>query len=117
MPTTATESIRSPSGRSPTARPASNPATICSGRPAARLHMASESTASGEADGPAGVTVIPARCRRAGLGGPPGLGLGHQALVLGLVNRDRLVDQHDRDRVDDLVGPVKAGVVQDVLVV
>ena len=106
------------SGSGPTARPAARAASICSGSPAVAPHISSESTASGDAGPPtAVVTPRPSPPVVAGLLGAAGLGLGHQALVLGVVDVDRLVDQHDRDVVDDLVDALQARVVEDVLVV
>jgi len=51
-------------------------------------------------------------------GGPDALGpgLGHQAVVLGAVDRLRLVDEHHRDVVADGVAPLEARVVQGLLV-
>ena len=43
---------------------------------------------------------------------PVGVGLGEEALVLGVVDRLGLVDQHDRDVVAHLVATLEAGVVE-----
>ena len=99
MPSTTTFSTRSCWGRSGTPRAADTAASTCSGRPAMAPHMSRESTASGDvvvADRTASGGVHDP----AGLSGGPGaagLGLGHQAGVLRLVDRGGLVDQHDRD--------------------
>ena len=45
-----------------------------------------------------------------------GSALGHDPVVLGVVDRLGLVDEHDRDVVLDPVAPVQARVVERVLV-
>src|SRR5687768_17477147 len=111
MPMTTTCSMRSRSGRSsrPWARTAAS--CTCSGGPAAAASMPSESSCSeGSPTGTALRAGVERRADRLTLD------LGHDAPVLGAVDRLGLVDQHHRDVVTHDVAPLQARVVEGVLV-
>ena len=96
-------------GRPPTA------ASTCSGRPAVASHMSSVSRASGDG-GRSGRAIGRVTAPALPVADAAGVGLGHQPVVLGVVDRGRLVDQHDRDAVAHRVAAVQARVVEPVLV-
>src|SRR5207302_5579980 len=104
MPRTTTWSISPASGRPGSPRARSAAASTCSGREAVASSMPWESSA------------IRAPLLLEGGLDALGLGLGQQAVVLGVVDRLGLVDEHDRDVVANRVAPLQAGVVQAVLV-
>src|SRR4051794_35016188 len=80
-------------------------AATCSGKPRTAPHMSSESIMT---------SAFPGSSFERGRDAV-GVGLGDQAIVLGVVDRLGLVDEHDRDVVLDGVLPLETRVVEAVL--
>src|SRR5262245_26031068 len=104
MPRTTTFSIWSCAGRPSTPRASRAAVSTCSGKAAVTSHIPRVSIRA--------ITVSRLERELDALGRD----LGHDALVLGGVDRLGLVDQHHRDVVTDEVLASEAGVVQEVLV-
>ena len=112
MPSTRTLAMSSPSGRPSTVVPASIAASHLLGQGRGRVEHARACrcpVGSGPWRSRHEVTGLERRLDALGLG------LGQQPLVLGVVDRLGLVDQHDRDVVLDRVATLQAGVVERVL--
>src|SRR5918995_172775 len=106
MPSTTTLSISSAGGSPPMPVEALAASATCSGKRAARPNMSWLSSTS----------LAPVTSTIEGRGDALRLGLGQEAVVLGVVDGLGLVDQHDRDVLADGVAALEPRVVERVLV-